>query len=46
MACSIRRRVAWLTFGALLSTRDTVTVETPACLATSLIVGNCHLAGN
>src|SRR5436305_1400750 len=38
MARSTLSRVAGLTLGALLSTRETVIVETPAWRATSLIV--------
>ena len=39
MACSTRARVASLTLGLPLRTRDTVPRPTPACAATSAIVG-------
>ena len=39
MASRTRARVPSLTFGLPLSTRDTVPNPTPACAATSAIVG-------
>jgi hypothetical protein len=46
IAASIRSRVWALTLGDLLSTRETVRIETPAAAATSSMVGSPWRAGS
>lgn len=41
MASSTRLRVEGRTFGSLFMTRETVFIDTPACIATSKIVAAC-----